>query len=85
MKKSPSKRRSSRIKFKPVPTNCSFCKQGLEPNYKDYNNLEKFISDRAKIVGKARSGVCSKHQRALGGEIKRARHLGLLPFTPSLD
>jgi len=79
------KRKSSRLKFKPVPTNCLFCKQGLEPSYKDYNNLFKFISDRAKIVGKDRTGVCSKHQRVLGGEIKRARHLGLLPFTPSLD
>lgn len=85
MKKSLSKRKSSRIKFKPVPTNCSFCKQKLTPSYKDYTNLGKFISDRAKIIGKARTGVCSKHQRVLGGEIKRARHLGLLPFTPSLD
>ncbi|MDP3994758.1 MAG: 30S ribosomal protein S18 [bacterium] len=79
------KRKSKRIKFKPVPTNCIFCKHRLVPDYKDYDNLGKFISDRAKIVGKDRTGVCSKHQKALGVEIKRARHLGLLPFTPSLD
>lgn len=79
------RRKSSRIKFKPVPTNCIFCKQKMVPSYKDYNDLGKFVSDRAKIIGKARTGVCSKHQKALGVEIKRARHLGLLPFTPSLD
>ena len=79
------KRKSSRAKFKPVSTNCLFCRQKLVPSYKDVDNLAKFVSDRAKIVGKDRSGVCSKHQRALGGEIKRARHLALLPFTPSLE
>lgn len=68
----------SRPKFKPVPTNCPFCKSKTVPSYKDYSTLAKFISDRAKILGKARTGVCAKHQRGLGREIKRARHLDLL-------
>jgi len=77
-----SKRRKPQI-IK-VPTNCPFCKGDVEPTYKDHKTLYKFITDRAKMIGKARSGVCSKHQRRLAVAIKRARHLGLLPFTPSL-
>lgn len=30
---------------------------------------------------KARTGVCAKHQRILTREIKKARHLALLPFA----
>lgn len=63
---------------------CSFCKKRLEPDYKDYKDLMKFITERARIVGRAKSGVCSKHQRKLTREIKRARYLGLLPYTPNI-
>jgi small subunit ribosomal protein S18 len=78
-----SKRRSV-IKLKPVATNCSFCKGKVGPTYKNYSELEKYITDRAKILPKSRTGVCTKHQRRLAVEIKRARNLGLLPFTGSL-
>lgn len=61
---------------------CFFCERKILPDYKDYKTLRNFLTDRAKIVGKERSGVCSKHQRYLTREIKRARHLALLPFTP---
>lgn len=61
---------------------CPFCSTGSAPNYKEYEELRKFITDRAKIVGKERSGVCTKHQRMLTVAVKRARHLGLLPFSP---
>ncbi len=67
-----------------VPTDCIFCKSGATPDYKNYTELGKYLSDRGKIIGKDRSGVCSKHQRAVSTAIKRARHLGLLPFSPSL-
>ena len=72
------KRRSSRPKFRPVPRNCEFCKSKTEPDYKNHQVLAKYVSDQAKIIGKNRSGVCPKHQRRLGKEIKRARALGLL-------
>ena len=68
----------------PVKTDCIFCKTGTEPDYRNYEDLQKFLSDRAKIIGKRRSGICSKHQRMLATAIKRARHLALLPFTPHL-
>ncbi|MBX4205993.1 30S ribosomal protein S18 [Candidatus Microgenomates bacterium] len=60
---------------------CYFCSNKIEPNYKDYEVLAKFLSDRAKIAGKDRSGLCAKHQRRLAQSIKRARHLALLPFA----
>jgi small subunit ribosomal protein S18 len=84
MKRKSQKKRASPIKFKPVSTNCLFCKEGKEPDYKNYTDLAKFMTDRAKIISKARTGVCAKHQRRLGVAIKRARHLGLLPFAGSI-
>jgi small subunit ribosomal protein S18 len=68
----------------PVPRNCPFDKSGKDPDYKDVETLEKYVTDRAKILGKARSGICSKHQRMISLAIKRARHLALLPYTPKI-
>ena len=67
-----------------VKEDCGFCKTGQVPTYKDYRKLAEHLTTRARIVGKSRSGICSKHQRALTREIKRARHLALLPFAPSV-
>ena len=60
---------------------CHFCTTNTEPIYTDVVSLRKFVSSRAKIVPKQRSGVCAKHQRKLTTEIKRARHLALIAFT----
>lgn len=68
----------------PVPRNCPFDKNGKEPDYKDIETLEKYMSDRAKILGKDRTGICAKHQRMMSVAVKRARHLGLLPYTPKI-
>ncbi len=79
------KRRSRRFEEPKVPQgNCPFDKSGKEPDYKDIETISRFISDRAKVLGKDRTGVCAKHQRKLTLAIKRARHLGLLPFTPKI-
>ena len=83
-----AKKKFSRRKFKlqiiKVKTNCEFCKGGYEPDYKNYKDLAKFLSDRARILSKDRTGVCSKHQKRLSVQIKRARHLALLPFVREL-
>jgi small subunit ribosomal protein S18 len=81
-KKKESFRKRKTQKVVKVPLNCPFCKSGTNPDYKEYSVLAKYITDRAKIVGKAKSGVCTKHQRLLSIAIKRCRLLGLLPFTP---
>ena len=83
-KDKPKSKRSSVIRFKPVSTNCPFCKQKTNPDYKNYTDLQRYLTDRAKIMPKSRTGICAKHQRRLTIAIKRARHLGLLPFTGSL-
>lgn len=64
-----------------VPKKCYFCSEMKTPWYSDTAILQRYISDRGKIVGRARSGVCAKHQRALTYAIKHARHLALLPFV----
>ncbi len=84
MAKKTKKRRFQKEVITPLNTSCPFCKAKLNPDYKDYDTLAKYLSDRAKILSKERSGICSKHQRRLTVAVKRARHLALLPFVPSL-
>jgi len=60
---------------------CFFCKYKTTPDYKDTDNLEKFITPRKRIVSREKSGVCAKHQRSLSKNIKYARYLSLLPYT----
>lgn len=50
-------------------------------DYKDYNRLRKFITERGKILPRRITGNCAKHQRQLTKAIKRARNIALLPFT----
>jgi small subunit ribosomal protein S18 len=64
-----------------VPKRCQFCAEKKEPQFSDTATLNKFITDRAKIVSMSRSGLCTKHQKRLAVAIKRARHLALLPFV----
>ena len=84
MAKKDTKKRRKILKEKPVPVNCPFDKNGTEPDYKDIETLSKYMSDRAKVLGKGRTGICAKHQRRLSVAIKRARHLALLPYTPKI-
>lgn len=60
---------------------CEFCQKKEAPDYKKHEMLKEYVTDRGKIVGRSRSGVCAKHQRRLTKAIKRARHLALLSFT----
>lgn len=48
-------------------------------DYKDLALLQKYLTDRGKIVSRRISGVTGKQQRNLSLAIKRARYLGLLP------
>ncbi len=60
---------------------CFYCKYSIEPDYKDVENLEKFLTPRKKIVSREKSGICAKHQRALSKHVKHARYLALIPYT----
>jgi len=50
-------------------------------NYKNVDLLMRFVSDRGKIRARRKTGANGKQQRRLSREIKRARHLALLPYT----
>ncbi len=49
-------------------------------DYKDVKLLQRFISERGKIVPSRITAVSAKKQRELAKAIKRARFLGLLPY-----
>jgi len=46
----------------------------------DIPSLQKFTTERGKIMGRVRTGICAKHQRHLTASIKHARYLALMPF-----
>jgi small subunit ribosomal protein S18 len=61
---------------------CRFCADSsLKIDYKEPKTLAIFTSERGKIIPRRISGNCAKHQRILALAIKRARNIGLLPFT----
>lgn len=52
-------------------------------DYKDVKLLQRFISERGKIVPSRITAVSAPRQRELARAIKRARFLGLLPYVIS--
>ncbi|MBI4227794.1 MAG: 30S ribosomal protein S18 [Candidatus Omnitrophica bacterium] len=61
---------------------CKFCADRLETlDYKDVARLQKFTSERGKILPSRVSGNCAAHQRQLSRAIKRARQIALLPYV----
>jgi len=61
---------------------CKFChNKDMVIDYKRSDILERFVTDRGKILPRRITGTCAKHQRALAREIKRARIIALLPFV----
>ena len=60
---------------------CPFSgKDAPQIDYKDTRLLQGFMSERGKIVPSRITAVSAKKQRDLAKAIKRARHLGLLPY-----
>ena len=61
---------------------CKFCAdKNAKIDYKDIRTLEKFVTERGKIMPRRMSGMCAKHQRDLAIAIKRARTVALLPYV----
>ncbi len=50
-------------------------------DYKDVKLLQRYVSERGKIVPSRITAVSTKKQRELAKAIKRARHIGLLPYV----
>ncbi len=61
---------------------CKFCAdKAAVIDYKDIRTLEKFVTERGKIMPRRMSGMCAKHQRDIAIAIKRARVVALLPYV----
>lgn len=61
---------------------CRFCQNtDIVIHYRNPDILERFITERGKILPRRITGTCAKHQRSLATAIKRARILALLPFV----
>lgn len=50
-------------------------------DYKDIENLRRMMSPNGKIYGRKRLGTTAREQRMLAQAVKRARFMGLLPYT----
>jgi small subunit ribosomal protein S18 len=50
-------------------------------DYKDVKLLQRFVSERGKILPSRITAVSAKKQRKLSQAIKRARNLALLPYV----
>jgi small subunit ribosomal protein S18 len=61
---------------------CRFCEEKTSRiEYKEVRLLQRFVTERGKIIPRRMSGTCARHQRALTRSIKRARQIALLPFA----
>ena len=61
---------------------CSFCLDKIESiNFYEIGRLQRYVSERGKILPRRISGNCAKHQRQVTLAVKRAGSIALLPFT----
>ncbi|MBA3717094.1 MAG: 30S ribosomal protein S18 [Actinobacteria bacterium] len=62
--------------------NCFFCREGVEEvDYKNYNQLRRYLSEKGKIRSRRTTGACRRHQRQVAVAVKRAREMALLPYV----
>src|SRR5438552_5659005 len=62
--------------------NCFFCKDKVqEIDYKNVNQLRRYISEKGKIRSRRISGACRRHQVQVATAVKRAREMALLPYV----
>ena len=50
-------------------------------DYKDVKTLQRYINQYGQIEQRKKTGLSEMQQRRLAREIKRARHIGLMPFV----
>lgn len=63
----------------------TYCPEGKCFDYKDVDALKRHITEMGKIKPRRQTGNCARCQRQLAREVKRARHMALLPFVISED
>ena len=61
---------------------CTLCSdKNFVLDYKNADQLKKFVNDKGKILPRRATGACAKHQRDITLAVKRARHIAVLPYT----
>ena len=61
---------------------CFFCKDKVEEvDYKNYNQLRRYVSEKGKIRSRRITGTCRRHQKQVAVAVKRAREMALLPYV----
>ncbi len=61
---------------------CFFCKDKVdEIDYKNANQLRRYVSEKGKIRSRRITGACRRHQRQVAVAVKRAREMALLPYV----
>jgi small subunit ribosomal protein S18 len=61
---------------------CYFCREKIdEIDYKNVNQLRRYISEKGKIRSRRITGACRRHQRQVSLAVKRAREMALLPYV----
>lgn len=61
---------------------CPFCGENAPKiDYKDIKLLQRYVSERGKMVPSRITAVSAKKQRELSKAIKRARYLALMPYV----
>ena len=70
-------------KFKKVKKKvCVLCSdKNFVLDYKNADQLKKFINEKGKILPRRATGACAKHQRFITLAVKRARHIPIIPYT----
>jgi len=69
-------------RFYSHPRVCLFCTDHTAViDYKNAEQLRRFLTEDGKIRPRRQTGTCAKHQRELARAVKRARHLALIQFT----
>src|ERR1700733_7410307 len=69
-----------RAPFAPRKKVCRFCAEQIHNvDYKQFQFLRTFTTERGRILSSRITGTCAKHQRQLANAIKLARFLALLP------
>ena len=52
-----------------------------EVDYKNYNQLRRYVSEKGKIRSRRITGACRRHQEQIAVAVKRAREMALLPYV----
>jgi small subunit ribosomal protein S18 len=62
---------------------CYFCQKNINNvDFKNTERLSHYVSGFCKIKPRKKTGLCMHHQKKIAIAIKRARQMGLLPYTP---